>query len=258
MGISSRTEELTSRVESSRIKSILKELELPFEKSKIAKSDRGNYFLNDVVDFVLATNMISVGIDISRLNLMLINGMPKNIAEYIQASSRVGRKTNGLVVTLLDPNRAREKSYFEHFINFHQAFYKCVEPLSITPFTESTIDKMLTTSIVAFVRNKHPNLNKENDAKNFKTALAEEYRAFIEQRFGLQNKEMMSYFDRRYHNVIEDWANKARASNDLKYKRLLKRPSDKNESAIDWTVMQSMREIDTDTFIRIKSNFEWR
>jgi hypothetical protein len=69
---------------------------------------------------------------------------------------------------------------------------------------------------------------------------------------------MMSYFDRRYHNVIEDWANKARASNDLKYKRLLKRPSDKNESAIDWTVMQSMREIDTDTFIRIKSNFEWR
>jgi hypothetical protein len=258
MGISSRTEELTSRVESSRIKSILKELELPFEKSKITKSDRGSYFLNDVVDFVLATNMISVGIDISRLNLMLINGMPKNIAEYIQASSRVGRKTNGLVVTLLDPNRAREKSYFEHFINFHQAFYKCVEPLSITPFTESTIDKMLTTSIVAFVRNKYPNLNKENDAKNFKTALAEKYRAFIEQRFGVQNKEMMSYFDRRYYNIIEDWESKARASNDLKYKRLLKRPSDKNESAIDWTVMQSMREIDTDTFIRIKSNFEWR
>jgi superfamily II DNA/RNA helicase len=202
--------------------------------------------------------MISVGIDISRLNLMLINGMPKNIAEYIQASSRVGRKTNGLVVTLLDPNRAREKSYFEHFINFHQAFYKCVEPLSITPFTESTIDKMLTTSIVAFVRNKYPNLNKENDAKNFKAALANEYRAFIEQRFGVQNKEMMSYFDRRYYNIIEDWESKARASNDLKYKRLLKRPSDKNESAIDWTVMQSMREIDTDTFIRIKSNFEWR
>jgi hypothetical protein len=260
-GISSRTEELTSRVESSRIKSILKELELPFEKGKITKkinNGRENYYLNDVVDFVLATNMISVGIDISRLNLMLINGMPKNIAEYIQASSRVGRKTNGLVVSLLDPNRAREKSYFEHFINFHQAFYKCVEPLSITPFTESTIDKMLTTSLVAFVRNKHPNLNKDADATNFKAALAEEYRYFIEQRFGIQNKEMMLYFNRRYQNIVEDWENKARASNDLKYKRLLKRPSDKNESAIDWTVMQSMREIDTDTFIRIKSNFEWQ
>jgi hypothetical protein len=257
-GISSRTEELTSRVESSRIKSILKELELPFDEKNIVTSAKGYKYLNDVVDFVLATNMISVGIDISRLNLMLINGMPKNIAEYIQASSRVGRKTNGLVVSLLDPNRAREKSYFEHFINFHQAFYKCVEPLSITPFTESTIDKMLTTSLVAFVRNKYKNLNKDTDATNFKAALAEEYRNFIGQRFGVQNKEMMSYFNRRYQNIVEDWENKARASNDLKYKRLLKRPSDKNESAIDWTVMQSMREIDTDTFIRIKSNFEWQ
>jgi len=257
-GIASRTEELTSRVESSRIKSILKELELPFDEKNIVTSDKGYRYLNDVVDFVLATNMISVGIDISRLNLMLINGMPKNIAEYIQASSRVGRKTNGLVVSLLDPNRAREKSYFEHFINFHQAFYKCVEPLSITPFTESTIDKMLTTSLVAFVRNKYPNLNKDTDATNFKAALAEEYRTFIEQRFGVQNIEMMSYFDHRYQNIVEDWENKARATNDLKYKRLLKRPSDKNESAIDWTVMQSMREIDTDTFIRIKSNFEWQ
>lgn len=254
-GISSRTEELTSRVESSRIKSILKELELPFDEKNIVTSDKGYRYLNDVVDFVLATNMISVGIDISRLNLMLINGMPKNIAEYIQASSRVGRKTNGLVVSLLDPNRAREKSYFEHFINFHQAFYKCVEPLSITPFTESTIDKMLTTSLVAFVRNKYQNLNKDTDATNFKAALAEDYRSFIEQRFGAQNKEMMSYFNRRYQNIVEDWENKARASNDLQYKRLLKRPSDKIESEIDWTVMQSMREIDTDTFIRIKANY---
>ncbi|OBX21584.1 helicase-like protein [Gelidibacter algens] len=258
MGISSRTEELTSRVESSRIKAVLKELELPFEEKNIVTTDKGFRYLNDVVDFVLATNMISVGIDISRLNLMLINGMPKNVAEYIQASSRIGRKTNGLVVSLLDPNRAREKSYFEHFINFHQAFYKSVEPLSITPFTESTIDKMLTTSLVAFVRNKYPNLNKDTDATNFKPVLAEEYRLFIEQRFGVQNREMMTYFERRYQNIVDDWESKAKASNDLKYKRLLKRPSDKNESAIDWTVMQSMREIDTDTFIRIKSNFEWR
>lgn len=254
-GISLRTEELTSRVESSRIKSILKELELPFDEKNIVTSDKGYKYLKDVVDFVLATNMISVGIDISRLNVMLINGMPKNIAEYIQASSRVGRKTNGLVVTLLDPNRAREKSYFEHFKNFHQAFYKSVEPLSITPFTESTIDKMLTTSLVAFVRNKYPNLNKDTDAKNFKATLAEEYKNFIEQRYGAQNEEMISYFNHRYLNIVEDWEKKAQASNDLKYKRLLKRPSEKIESAIDWTVMQSMREIDTDTFIRIKSNY---
>jgi superfamily II DNA/RNA helicase len=132
-GIAGRTEELTSRVESAKIKSILKEIEKPFQENKIVSSERGIKYLNDVVDFVLATNMISVGIDISRLNIIVLNGMPKNIAEYIQASSRVGRKTKGIVITLLDPNRAREKSFFEHFINFHSSFYKCVEPISITP-----------------------------------------------------------------------------------------------------------------------------
>jgi len=93
--------------------------------------------------------------------------MPKNIAEYIQASSRVGRKTKGLAITLLDPNRAREKSYFEHFINFHSAFYKCVEPISITPFTENTIDKMLTTAFVTYIRNKIPAMAKDDAARYF-------------------------------------------------------------------------------------------
>ena len=253
-GIPTRTEELTSRVESTRIKSVLKELELSFDKKNIIKSDRGYYFLKDVVDFVLATNMISVGIDISRLNVMLINGMPKNIAEYIQASSRVGRKTNGLVITMLDPNRAREKSYFEHFINFHQAFYKSVEPLSITPFTESTIDKMLTTSLVAYIRNKYPNLNRDIDAVNFKRALANEYKEFMNSRFNYDH-QMLDYFEHRLENIIEDWEIKARATNELKYKRLLKKPSQKSEGAIDWTAMQSMREIDTDTFIKINPKF---
>jgi hypothetical protein len=253
-GIASRTEELTSRVESTRIKSVLKELELPFDKSNIVKTDKGYYFLNEVVDFVLATNMISVGIDISRLNLMLINGMPKNIAEYIQASSRVGRKTNGLVVTLLDPNRAREKSYFEHFVNFHQAFYKSVEPLSITPFTESTIDKMLTTSLVAFIRNNEPDLHKDNDANKFKPQMADAFEQFIQKRFA-SDTEMLDYFNHRIKNIVEDWSIKASASTDLKYKRLLKKPSQKSEGAIDWTAMQSMREIDTETFIKINSIF---
>lgn len=253
-GIYSRTEELTSRVESSRIKAILKALESPFDEKNIVTSDRGYRYLNDVVDFVLATNMISVGIDISRLNMMLINGMPKNVAEYIQASSRVGRKTSGMVISLLDPNRAREKSYFEHFINFHQAFYKSVEPLSITPFTESTIDKKLTTSLIAFVRNKFPDLNKDKDAANFQTELADEFKVFIHRRFN-EDAQMIEYFDRRFQNIVEDWAKKAKSTNDLKYKRLLKKPSQKSEGNIDWTVMQSMREIDTDTFVKINPIF---
>jgi hypothetical protein len=182
-GIPSRTEELTSRVESAKIKSVLKEIEKPFDESKIVTREKGLKYLTDVVDLVLATNMISVGIDISRLNIMVLNGMPKNIAEYIQASSRVGRKTKGLAITLLDPNRAREKSYFEHFINFHSAFYKCVEPISITPFTENTIDKMLTTAFVTYIRNKIPAMAKDDAARYFEKEKADEFIDFIKIRF---------------------------------------------------------------------------
>jgi len=125
LGLEDRTEELTARVESSKIKTVLKQLENSVELVERV-SDKGVAYKavkSDVIDLVLATNMFSVGIDIGRLNLMMISGMPKNIAEYIQASSRVGRKVEGLVVTFLNPNQARDKSYFEHYIPFHQAFY---------------------------------------------------------------------------------------------------------------------------------------
>ena len=185
---------------------------------------------------------------------MLINGMPKNIAEYIQASSRIGRKTNGLAITLLDPNRAREKSYFEHFINFHQAFYKCVEPLSITPFTENTVDKMLVTSLVSFIRNKVPGMAKNEAAKHFTRDLANPFIAFIKQRFS-NDLETLSYFTDKLNLLILDWEKRARLPGELTYKKLLVHPGDQVENETDWSAMQSMREIDTDTYVEIKSIF---
>lgn len=163
-----RDVELTSRVESSKIKQTLKLLEENiFSENTIKKSDKGNTYVTGVIDLVLATNMISVGIDIDRFNIMLINGQPRNIAEYIQASSRVGRKYKGLVIDLLDANRARDKSYFEHFIPFHQAFYKSVEPISLTPFTENTLEKMLTSVVITYVRHKIPGMAPNNAAQYF-------------------------------------------------------------------------------------------
>jgi hypothetical protein len=251
-GIPSRTEELTSRVESAKIKSVLKEIEKPFDESKLVTREKGLKYLTDVVDLVLATNMISVGIDISRLNIMVLNGMPKNIAEYIQASSRVGRKTKGLAITLLDPNRAREKSYFEHFINFHSAFYKCVEPISITPFTENTIDKMLTTAFVTYIRNKIPAMAQDDAARYFEKVKADEFIDFIKNRFS-DNPEITSYFMSSLNHLIDDWQNRASLGSKLTYKALLKRPTERQDNGVDWATMQSMREIDTDTFVEIKS-----
>ncbi len=150
-GLANRTKELTSRVESYLIKSLLNELEQPFDLT--GKPNETNY-VNQTVDLVLASNMFSVGIDIKRLNIMLMNGQPRNVAEYIQASSRVGRDKEGVVFNLLDPNRSREKSYFENFVQFNNAYYKFVEPLSVTPYTEIALDKALNSILICYVRHK--------------------------------------------------------------------------------------------------------
>ena len=252
-GLVERTEELTSRINSSKIKTVLKQLENSLELTDRV-SEKGNSYKmvkSGVIDLVLATNMFSVGIDIGRLNLMLINGMPKNIAEYIQASSRVGREDDGLVVTLLSPTHARDKSYFEHYIPFHQAFYKNVEPLSVTPFTENTIDKMLTTLMITYVRHKIPGLNGNSDAHKFQIKHINELKTFLEKRFG-ENHEY-KYFEKRIDFLANDWAKR----DGITYKNLIKKPTDEEISQdADWVVMQSMREIDYDTFIIIRESFK--
>jgi superfamily II DNA or RNA helicase len=256
-GLEDRTEELTARVESSKIKTVLKQLENPFELIDRV-SERGEKYKtvkSDVIDLVLATNMFSVGIDIGRLNLMLINGMPKNIAEYIQASSRVGRKVEGLVVTFLNPNQARDKSYFEHYIPFHQAFYKSIEPLSVTPFTENTINKMLTTLMVTYVRHKISGLNRNFDAQYFQKENIDELKAFLKSRFG-DNQDEYVFFENRIDFLANDWEERIQNVGLKKYDELLKRPTQAGVSDVDdWIVMQSMREVDDDTFIQIKESF---
>ena len=256
-GLEARTEELTARVESSKIKSVLKQMENPFELIDRV-SERGEKYKtvkSDVIDLVLATNMFSVGIDIGRLNLMLINGMPKNIAEYIQASSRVGRKVEGLVVTFLNPNQARDKSYFEHYIPFHQAFYKNIEPLSVTPFTENTIDKMLTTLMVTYVRHKISRLNQNFDAQYFQKDDIDGLKAFLKNRFG-DNQTEYDFFETRIDFLANDWEERIQNIGLKRYDELLKRPTQAGISDFDdWIVMQSMREVDDDTFIQIKESF---
>ncbi len=256
-GLEDRTEELTARVESSKIKTVLKQLENSVELVDRV-SDKGVTYKavkSDVIDLVLATNMFSVGIDIGRLNLMLINGMPKNIAEYIQASSRVGRKVDGLVVTFLNPNQARDKSYFEHYIPFHQAFYKSIEPLSVTPFTENTIDKMLTTLMVTYVRHKVSGLNQNNDAQYFQKEHIDELKQFLKDRFQ-NNAAEYEFFESRIDFLAKDWEERIQNIGLKKYDELLKRPTQVGVSDVDdWIVMQSMREVDDDTFIQIKESF---
>ena len=104
--------ELTSQRSQQQIKQYLDELNMTREEE-------------DVIDACLSTNMISVGVDVSRLGLMIINGQTKSKSEYIQASSRVGRKYPGIVISIYNSNKVRDKSCYENFKDIHQNLYIC-------------------------------------------------------------------------------------------------------------------------------------
>ena len=135
--------ELTSTRSQEELQRILQRLELAYETG-------------ESIDACLSTNMISVGVDVSRLGLMLVNGQPKSKSEYIQATSRVGRSYPGIVVTLYNDSKVRDKSGFEAFQAIHQSLYKDVEIMSVTPFSPQCIDKALATVLIATVRHLIP------------------------------------------------------------------------------------------------------
>jgi hypothetical protein len=127
------------------------------------------------VDVALASNMISVGLDIPRLGLMVICGQPKTTAEYIQSSSRVGRddKRPGLVVTLLNVHKPRDRSHYEHFAYYHGSFYRGVEAGSVTPFSARAVDRGLPAVTVALARLVDPRLTAADAAEHIADVKAE-------------------------------------------------------------------------------------
>jgi hypothetical protein len=71
--------------------------------------------------------MITVGLDITRLGLMLVQGQPKTAAEYIQTTSRVGRdhRRLGLVVAVLNVHKPRDRMHLEQFGQFQARALDC-------------------------------------------------------------------------------------------------------------------------------------
>ncbi len=133
--------ELTSRESTERVKETKRRL-----GARRAADDP------EPLDVVLASNMISVGLDVDRLGLMVVTGQPKTTSEYIQATSRVGRAYPGLVVTCLNVFRPRDRSHYERFVAYHESFYRDVEATTVTPFSGQTLDKGLVGTMLTMIR----------------------------------------------------------------------------------------------------------
>lgn len=206
------------------------------------------------LDFVACTNMLSVGVDVKRLGLMLVNGQPKTVSEYIQASSRVGRDSGrppGIVLALFSPSKPRDRSHYEFFRSFHPAYYRHVEPTSVTPFALPAQDRGLHGAFLALVRmvsNLHDNrhASRITSAENEVRALASDFLRRVAAAADGDPAESAACLDR----FIGDWSDRAaRWGANLRFQSggrqnhpLIKPFRSPGEG---WETLQSLRHVDT-------------
>jgi hypothetical protein len=150
-------EELTSRKSASDIPQVLDQLGVgrPSQEARKQRSERDPIS----IDVLLATNMISVGVDVPRLGAMVVAGQPKSTSEYIQATSRIGRRHPGLVMAVYNWARPRDLSHFETFCHYHRTLYRQVEAFSVTPFAPRALDRGLTGVLASLLRLSGPQWN---------------------------------------------------------------------------------------------------
>jgi hypothetical protein len=222
---------------------------------------------SEAVDVVLSSNMLSVGIDIPRLALMLMVGQPKTTAEYIQATSRVGRgDTKGVVVTLFRSSRARDRSHFETFRGYHEALYRSVEPTSVTPWSLASRDRSLAGALVTLLRQSFTALApndaagrldlKDDRIREAVDRLVDRFLGYVARADGLEAADTRS----AVWSLLRDWDRRAaqarEADEPLYYQRtkkdqaaLLKRFGQPGEG---WLVGDSMRSVEPNVAVEVQ------
>ena len=192
-----RDVELTSRVQSSQIPDVLRQLFKCYDGSTYS----------EVVDVCFATNMIQVGLDIPRLSLMTVIGQPKTTAEYIQASSRVGRNIDrpGLVVVNYNPFKPRDRSHYEQFRSYHHAIYQNVEPTSVTAFSAPVCDRALHAVIIILCRFWGDNTLRKSPDNPPSQELVDRIRATIRSRVETIDSDEWVRIDKTIDEIIQKW-----------------------------------------------------
>lgn len=258
----SNIRELTSRVSSRDIPKYLDQLEVKFKaqfdptKGKhVTEWDEGEA---RAIDVVLATNMLSVGVDVNRLGLMVVNGQPKGTAEYIQATSRVGRSSPGLVCTVLTWARPRDLSHYETFEHYHATFYKHVEAQSVTPFSPRAMDRGLTGTLLSVVRLENdvfnPNVGASVLDKPDMPEVAHASDVIVDRAWSVsQEAAIKTLASDELKERLDEWANEAgKGGRTLAYEKkgpkkdtmvgLLRKPG--IQAWDNFTVPMSMREVE--------------
>lgn len=277
----SNIRELTSRVSNQDIPKHLDELEVKFKAQ--FDDTAGKYVCrwqegdSRAIDVVLATNMLSVGVDVNRLGLMAVNGQPKGTAEYIQATSRVGRSFPGLVCTVLTWARPRDLSHYETFEHYHATFYKHVEAQSVTPFSPRAMDRGLTGALLSLMRLEHgafsPNEGAEKLDKSNRPEITDAIDVLVNRAWNVS--EQASTKTRAQQELKEradEWAKEAsKGGRLLAYEKrgpnkdttvaLIKSPG--IQAWDNWTVPMSMREVEPGVKLimntgRISDDYEWK
>ena len=189
-------QELTSRLDQDHVRDMLDNLEIKMTNS-------------GALDIVLASSMLSVGVDISRLGLMVVNGQPKGMSEYIQATSRVGRgDVPGLVVSILNNAKSRDRSHYENFATWHESLYRDVEPASVTPFAPRARDKALHAIVVGLIRHMASGLLSSPDITSANQRQVDDLMNFLIDRSRDVDPEETAVKD-EVDNVLDKWRNRA-------------------------------------------------
>jgi hypothetical protein len=192
--------EITSRMRTDQIAGLLKELEVTIEEK-----EKGN---KDFIDVAIATNMISVGLDIDRLGLMCVFGQPKQSSEYIQTTSRIGRTYPGLVVTIYNPYRPRDLSHYENFKGYHSQIYRFVEGTTATPFSARARDRVLHALFIALARLTISGLADNEAANDISNANSTEIDAIINKiakRVAKVSPKLQSDVVTELRQFVDDW-----------------------------------------------------
>jgi len=217
----------------------------------------------EAVDFLPCTNMFSVGVDVQRLGLIVVQGQPKSTAEYIQVSSRVGRSKDipGLVIALYPNSKARDRSLYESFIPYHQALYRAVEPTSVTPYSGPAMSRALHAAIVIVMR-MCGGLSGNESARFFdmhNTEIAELLTKLRNRmhRAAQNEEEIDIIFDR----CIKTWTQKAQSTQNLVYEARDAQnfspvlspfePGVYPKPQIPWQTLNSMRNVDQECRVHV-------